>query len=171
MKHLTLFELTDTITALVDDIVDAHLAGDEEELNALYDELESLYGARSEKHEGYVHVIKNAEATAKACRAEAAMFAARGKALENLAKRLKDTLLADLHQHGETQTTAGKFKLARQGGQPRVVIHVEAAALPQDYQRVTIEADKTALKDALKSGQEIDGVELEDTEHIRIRVK
>lgn len=171
MKHLTLFQLTDTISNIVDDIIDADIAGDDEELKALFDELESLYGARSEKHEGYVHVIKNAEATAKACRAEAAAFAARGKALENLSKRLKDTLLADLHQHGETTARAGKFRIARQAGQPRVVVRVEASELPDDYQRVSIEADKTALKDALKHGEAIDGVELEDTEHIRIRVK
>ena len=66
MKHLTLFELTDAILDLVDDIVDASIAGDEEELNALYDELSTHYGKRASKHEGYVHVIKNAEATAKA---------------------------------------------------------------------------------------------------------
>ena len=171
MKHLTLFQLTDTITALVDDIVDAQIAGDEEELNALFDELATLYGARSEKHEAYVHVIKNAEATAKACRAEAAAFTARGKALENLSHRLKDTLLSDLHQHGEERTTAGNFRLARQNGQPRVVVGIPPEELPTDYQRVTIEADKTALSDALKHGEQVDGVALEETEHLRIRVR
>lgn len=40
-----------------------------------------------------------------------------------------------------------------------------------DYQRITIDADKTALKNALKAGETIDGVELEPTEHLRIRVK
>ena len=171
MKHFTLFQLTDAILDIVDDIVDASIAGDEEELNALYDELSTHYGKRAEKHEGYVHVIKNAEATAKACKAQAAAFYARAKALENLSRRLKDTLRADLEQHGETRTTAGNFKVARQNGQPRVVLSIEASELPTDYQRVTIEADKTALKDALKSGEVVDGVALEDTEHLRIRVK
>lgn len=171
MKHLTLFELTDAITDIVDDLVDALIAGDTEEVDSLLDELDSLYERRSEKHEGYIHVIKNADSVAKACKEQANAFYARAKALENLSRRLKDTLLADLEQHGETRTDAGNFKIARQNGQPRVVVHVEASELPQDYQRVTIEADKTALKDALKHGEAIDGVALEPTEHIRIRVK
>lgn len=171
MKHLTLFELTDAITELVDDIVDANLAGDTEDVETLFDELDSLYDARSEKHEGYVHVIKNSETAAAACKAQAATFYARAKALESLSRRLKETLLADLHQHGEKSTTAGNFKLARQNGTPRVVVSIDAADLPVDYQRITIEADKLALKDALKAGEEVNGVELEPTEHIRIRVK
>lgn len=171
MNHLTLFDLTATIIAIIDDIVDAHITSDEAEIQSLLEELDSLYGARSEKHEGYIHVIKNAEAAAKNCQAEAEAFAVRSRALKKLAQRLKDTLLADLHQHGEKTATAGKFKIARQAGPPRVVVRVEASELPDDYQRVTIEADKTALKHALKVGDVIDGVELESTEHIRIRVK
>jgi len=171
MKHLTLFELTDAITDIIDDIVDALIADDTEEVDTLIDELDSLYSARSEKHEGYVHVIKNAETASAACKAQANAFYARAKALENLSRRLKDTLLADLQQHGETRTRAGNFKIARQkNSQPSVILNIEAEALPTDYQRITIEADKTALKDALNNGTEIDGVSLETGEHIRIRV-
>lgn len=171
MKHLTLFDLTDAISDLVDDIIDALIAGDTEEVETLFDELDSLYGARSEKHEGYVHVIKNAEAAAEACYKQATAFYARNKALKGLATRLKDTLMADLQQHGETRTTAGKFKIARQkNSQPSVILNIDAEALPTEYQRLTIEADKTALKEAINNGTEIDGVSLETGEHIRIRL-
>ena len=171
MKHLTLFQLTAEITDIVDDIIDAAIAGDISQQHALYDELAALYDARSEKHEGYVHVIKNAEAAAEACQAEADRFLARARALVNLAKYLKETLWLDLYQHGEKRTEAGNFKIARQNGQKRVVVRIPAEELPADYQRITIQADKNALKDALKDGTEIDGVQLESTEHIRIRLK
>lgn len=171
MKHLTLFELTDAITDLIDDIVDALIAGDTEAVESLIDELDSLYGARSEKHEGYIHVIKNAETASAACKAQAAAFYARAKALENLSRRLKDTLLADLQQHGERRTTAGNFKIARQkNSQPSVILNIEAEALPTEFQRLTIEANKEALKEALNNGTEIDGVALVTGEHIRILV-
>ena len=171
MKHLTLFELTDAIRDIVDDIVDALIAGDTEAVESLLDELDSLYGARSEKHEGYSHVIKNAEASAEACYKEANAFYARNKALKGLATRLKDTLMADLQQHGETRTTAGKFKIARQkNSQPSVILNIDAEALPTEFQRLTIEANKEALKEALENGTEIDGVALVTGEHIRIRV-
>ena len=172
MKHFTLFQLTDAIRDIVDDIVDAIITGDTEAVESLIDELDSLYERRSEKHEGYVHVIKNAEAAAEACYKEATAFYARNKALKGLATRLKDTLMADLHQHGETRTTAGTFKIARQkNSQPSVILNIDAEALPEAYQRLTIEADKTALKDALENGTEIDGVSLETGEHLRIRIK
>ena len=170
MSRLTLFELTDTIMTIIDDIVEADLAGDTEELDSLYDELDTHYIARSEKHEGYVHVIKNAEAAVDACKAEAASFTARAKALEALSRQLKENLRIDLEEHGEKTATAGKFKITRQNGTQRVVLSIEPSELPTDYQRVTIEANKTELKNALKNGTAIDGVELEDTEHVRIRV-
>lgn len=171
MKHLTLFELTDTISNLVDDIVDAQMAGDTDEVDALFSELDNLYEARDAKHEGYVHVIKNADASAKNCQAEAELFSKRATALKNLSGRLKETLRADMEMHGENATTAGRFKIARQNGPARVVVLIDPTELPTDYQRVTVDPDKSALKDALKTGDVIEGVELEPTEHIRIRVK
>lgn len=172
MKHLTLFQLTADIADLIDDIIEAMICGDTQLVDALMETLASLYDARDAKHEGYVHVIKNAEAAAEACYKEANAFYARNKALKGLATRLKDTLMADLHQHGENSTTAGKFKIARQkNSQPSVILNIDAEALPTEFQRLTIEADKTALKDALENGTEIDGVSLETGEHLRIRIK
>ena len=84
---------------------------------------------------------------------------------------MKDTLLADLQQHGERRTTAGNFKIARQkNSQPSVILNIEAEALPTEFQRLTIEANKEALKEALNNGTEIDGVALVTGEHIRILV-
>ena len=173
MKHLTLFELTADIEERIDDIVDALIAGDTELVDDLMETLANLYEARDAKHEGYVHVIKNAEAAAEACYQEANAFYARNKALKGLATRLKDTLLADLEQHGEKRTTAGTFQIARQkNSQPSVILNIEADALPTEYQRRTIEANKEALKEALTDGnQEIDGVALVTGEHLRIRIK
>ena len=171
MSKLTLFELTAEIDNLLDEIVDAEIARDTETLEALYAELDALYEARESKQIGYVHVVKNADAAAKACKAEANAFYARAKALENIGRRLKDTLQQDLIHHGEKSVTAGKFKIALQNGQPRVMLNIPPEELPADYQRVSIDADKNALKDALKNGTEIDGVALEPTEHIRIRVR
>ena len=171
MSSLTLFELTDEILATIDEIVDAEIERDPELLDTLYAELDGLYGARTEKHEGYVHVIKNAEAAVDACKAEAARFTARAQALHALSHRLKETLRMDLAEHGEKTAEAGKFKITRQNGTQRVVVSVDPAELPEGYQRVSIEADKTELKKALKHGEEISGVELESTEHVRIRVK
>ena len=167
----TLFDLSDAIQAIISEIIDAEIAGDEEQVEALIEELDALHGVRNQKYEAYVHVIKNSEITSKACRAEADAFTKRARALENLAKRLKGNLLYDLQAHGDDVVNAGKFKIARQSGQKSVVVNIEAYDLPEEFQRVTIEVDKSALKEALNRGEEIDGAELEDTEHVRIRVR
>ena len=172
MKHLTIFELQAEIEQIIDDIIDAELAGDKDAVDALHAELDKLYDARTTKHEGYVHVIKNSLNTAKGCKAEADFFAKRATALNNLAKRLKDTLKEDLIHHDEESVKAEKYRIARQkNSQPTVNIHIPDEDLPAEYQNVTVEADKPALRKAINGGEEIDGVDLEYGEHVRIRAK
>ena len=162
MNTFTHVEPTDTIEAIIHDIIDAQIVGNEDEIQALMEKLNTLYSERSEKHEDYIHVIRNAQAEAKALRT-------RASALTNLAKQLRGTLLDDMVQHGEKQTNAGKFRLRRQNGPPRVVLHIDAVDLPEEYQRIT--ADKNALSRVLRNGEAIEGVELEPTEHIKITVQ
>ena len=172
MKNLTIFQLQAEIGEIIDDIIDAELAGDTDAVEALLAKLDTLYESRSIKHEGYVHVIKNSLNTAKGCKAEADFFAKRATALNNLAKRLKDTLKEDLIHHDEESAKAGKYRIARQkNSQPTVNVHIPDEDLPSEYQNVTVEADKPALRKAIDGGEEIDGVDLEYGEHVRIRAK
>ena len=151
MNTFTPFEITDTLEVIRRDIIDAQIAGDEDEIQALMEKLDALYSERSEKHEDYIHVIRNAEMEAKA--------------LNTLAKLLRGTLLDDMIQHGEKQNNVGKFQLSRRNG-ARVVLHIDAGDLPEEYRRIT--ADKNALRRALSGGEVIEGVEIEPTEHVRI---
>ena len=151
MNTFTPFEITDTLEVIRRDIIDAQIAGDEDKIQALMEKLDTLYSERSEKHEGYIHVIRNAEMEAKA--------------LNTLAKLLRGTLLDDMIQHGEKQNNVGKFRLSRRNG-ARVVLHIDADDLPEAYRHIT--ADKNALRRALSRGEVIEGVELEPTEYVRI---
>ena len=151
MNTFTPFEITDTLEVIRRDIIDAQIAGDEDEIQALMEKLDALYSERSEKHEDYIHVIRNAEMEAKA--------------LNTLAKLLRGTLLDDMIQHGEKQNNVGTFRLSRRNG-ARVVLHIDAGDLPEAYRRIT--ADRNALRRALSGGEVIEGVEIEPTEHVRI---
>ena len=151
MNTFTPFEITDTLEVIRRDIIDAQIAGDEDEIQALMEKLDALYSERSAKHEDYIHVIRNAEMEAKA--------------LNTLAKLLRGTLLDDMIQHGEKQNNVGTFRLSRRNG-ARVVLHIDAGDLPEEYRRIT--ADRNALRRALSGGEVIEGVELEPTEHVRI---
>ena len=151
MNTFTPFEITDTLEVIRRDIIDAQIAGDEDEIQALMEKLDALYSERSEKHEDYIHVIRNAEMEAKA--------------LNTLAKLLRGTLLDDMIQHGEKQNNVGTFRLSRRNG-ARVILHIDAGDLPEAYRRIT--ADRNALRRALSGGEVIEGVEIEPTEHVRI---
>ena len=158
MNTFTHVEPTDTLEAIIQDIIGAQIAGDDDETQALMEKLDTLYSERSEKHEGYIHVIRNAEAEAQALRTCASAWT-------NLAKQLRGTLLNDMIQHGEKQTNAGKFRL-RRGSSARVVLHIDAVELPEEYHRIM--ADKFALRKALITGEAIEGTELEPTEFVVI---
>ena len=168
----TLFGLTDETKAIVADIVEAEIAGDEDQVQALMAELDALYDAKESKRQGYVYVIKNSLASAVNHKDVAEEFDARAKAHKNLANRLKERLLIDMQHNDEQAVPAGDFKIARQrNSQPSVVLSVEAEELPEAYQSVEIKADKDALKEAINAGEEITGVNLKTGEHIRIRIR
>ena len=168
----TLFGLTDEIKAIVADMIEAEIAGDTEEVEALIAEIDALYDAKETKRQGYVYVIKNSLSSAENHKGVAKEFDARAKAHINLAKRLKERLLFDMQASDEESVPAGEFRIKRQrNSQASLNVDVDAEALPEAYQRITIEADKDALRYALNAGEVIDGVNLETGEHIRIRVK
>lgn len=147
-----------TLEAIRRDIIDALSVEDEDKIQVLMGNLDTLYSERREKLEGYSHVIRNAEAEAKA-------LGIRRQALSKLAKLLRGTLIDDMRQQGETQTNAGSFRLQRRN-KARVVLDIDAVDLPEAYQRIT--ADKTALRKVLIGGEAIEGVELESTEFVSI---
>ena len=166
----SIFDISHEITEITSEIVYAEMNGDTELVNSLFDKLEMMHAFRSEKHEAYIHVIKNAENAVTGHRAQADEHRQRASALENLSARLKRNLVLDLKLHKEDSTTAGEFKLARRK-MHSVIIHGEVEDLPEQFQRVKIEPEKMELKRALKRGEEVDGVELTETEHLRISLK
>ena len=50
VKHLTIFDLRAEIEQILDEIVDAEIAGNTDAVEALHAELDKLYDARSKKH-------------------------------------------------------------------------------------------------------------------------
>ena len=119
-----------------------------------------------------MYLIKNSLASAENHKGTAKAFDARAKAHVNLAKTLKERLLFDMQANGEESVPAGEFRIKRQrNSQASVVLDIDAEDLPEDYQKVTVEADKDALKYAIKAGEVIDGVNVETGEHVRIYVR
>ena len=118
------------------------------------DTLDGLSGAYDDKAEGWCKYIKNVDAEAKAVKEEAQRLMARAKALENHRDKMKNTLYQSMKMVGKTE--AGgllKAKIQKNGGLLPVI--VDDVEIPEEYQKITIEANKEAIRDALDQGKEL----------------
>ncbi len=165
---LSLYDLTGTYAAAQDllaagDLDPAQEAELEECLAGILDRL------LPEKVEGYCRIIRNLEATEDALKAEADRLTVRKRALANRAAGLKERLRLALVAVDRVKLDAGTFTVGRQASSPSVAI-AEGVALPEEFltpQEPTV--NKRALLDALKAGRKVDGCEITQGEHLRIR--
>lgn len=152
---MTLYEINQAIIDALENAVDPETGEIAEDVAAA---LEALDIKRNEKLENIACYIKDLEAEGKAIRDEEKALAARRRTTERKTERLKDYLAWALQ--GE------KFKSARCAVSFRKSTAVEIAPdalthLPERFLRFKDpEADKTAIKDALKAGEVIDGCKL-----------
>ena len=129
-----------------------------------YEAFERLQMEKDRKIENVALWYKNLVAEAAALKAEEKAFAERRKAAENRAERLKgflDTVL----QGSPVKTT--KFTVSYRKSEQTVVDDLQL--IPEKFlRRADPTADKSALKAAIKGGEEIPGVHLETVRNISI---
>ena len=155
---MTLYEINQAILDTVDqetgEIIDL-------------DRLNALEMERDQKISNVACWIKDLKAEAEAIKAEKQALEKRQKAAENTAESLKQWLQFALN--GE------KFKDARCSisyrRSERVVFEdgFLLNSLPEQFKKVTIEPKKTEIKDYLKTGATLEGVELVESSNIQIR--
>jgi hypothetical protein len=155
---MTLYEIDNEIMNCIDEETGEII--DIDRLNAL--EME-----RDRKISNVACWIKDLKAEAEAIKAEKQSLDKRQKAAENKAESLKTWLQSILQ--GE------KFKDSRCAISYRKSERVDFAdnfnfdTLPDSMKKVTIEPRKTEIKDYLKTGATIEGVELVESSNIQIR--
>lgn len=162
----SLYELTAdwlTLYNMIDDPED----WDED---TLIDTLEGIDGEIEIKAEGYAKVIKNLAAEAEALKAEEERLYKRRKVKENAISRMKASLQASMEATGKTKFKTELFSFNIQANAPALVLDVmEPTDVPKAYRKVTVDFDKTAIKDALKEGKKLKFAHLEQGSSLRIR--
>ena len=155
---MTLYEIDNEIMNCIDEETGEII--DLDRLNAL--EME-----RDKKIGNVACWIKDLKAEAEAIKAEKQALDKRQKAAENKAESLKTWL--------QTVLEGEKFKDSRCSISYRKsekVVFAEDFAyvtLPDSMKKVTIEPKKTEIKDFLRTGASIDGVELVESTNIQIK--
>lgn len=141
-----------------------------EDEQAYKDTLESLQGELDDKVEQWCHAIKNQEGERDAIKAEADRLSTKAASLTKQVERMKNTLR--IYMTEANRKKAGntiKASIQKNGGKLPIVLTVDPKDLPFDFQKVKIEPNNEAIRDALEHGQEVPGAELgERGEHIKI---
>ena len=142
---------------------------------AISDTLESITGLIEEKADNIACIIKNLDAEKEAIKAEENRLAERRKTKENEIKRLKKYLSDELLKVGCAEIETARNKISFRKSQ-KVVVDNEAEFIEWaiKYNDVFLtyknpDINKTAIGNALKSGAEIDGVRLEESQNIQIK--
>jgi Siphovirus Gp157 len=143
--------------------------GDSEELDVLLNTKEAIEEAIEVKAEGYAKIIRSIEGQALAIKAEEERLAKRRKSLESNAKHLKQSLEQSMIDVGMKKLKTQLFSFNIQKNPPSVEV-LNDAAVPETYLILQDpKLDKKAILADLKNGVAVPGVEIKQSEGLRIR--
>ena len=161
----TLYDINENYAAII--------AAVEEAEGELTPELEEQLAANGEdfreKIENYLMAVRNYAADVEAFKAEAVAFSAKAKRAAATVDRLKQTVTAAMQLRGMDKERFGNFTASLRRSERVTVDDDLIQQLPDKFKRVKYEADKTALKEALKAGEEVEGAQLTTNYSLQIK--
>jgi hypothetical protein len=132
--------------------------------------LDALPLAIEQKAEGCCRLLKMFEGEAHVFREEEKRLAARRRARENAAARLKQYVHACMNAANVQEIKTDLFSLRVQRNGHSVQDPIDFAQLPTEFQIIEVKADKRKIINTHKeTGQEIPGAVIVQTESLRIR--
>lgn len=133
------------------------------------DTLDSINDAIENKAENIAKLVRNLESDVSAYKEEEDRLKTKRQATENKVKWLKTYLEDNMKLTGKTKFKSGMFNFSIQKN-PASVNILDERIIPEEFLIPQLpKIDKTALKDVLKTGVEVPGVELKQSEGLRIR--
>lgn len=163
MANFTLYELTEEARELQDMI-------EEYPPETFSDTMEGLQLMIEDKADSYAAVNQNITNEITALKAEEERLRTRRSALERNQMRLMKAIREAMNALGKTKIKTEKFtfSISKNGGlQP---IKVDAEKLPDKFKKMIVEPDNEHIREAIKAGETIEGVEvLPRGEHLTIK--
>lgn len=161
---MKLYELTNEWSNLADQAM-----LDDGAPEALLESLKSLQVSIEDKFENTIKVARGLSAYAEACKAEADYLAGKAKRAQERSDWLLNYMRACMKEIGLTQTRAGIFDIKIGVNPPKVMVAEDAKIDDRFMKPQPSLIDKTALKEALKAGEKIEGAWLEIGERLIIK--
>ncbi len=160
------------ISRAILDVIESGYSVDEDTGEILFEpaDIDALEIERDRKLEACALYAKSLQAEADAIKAERDRLDARLKAKQGKADRMKQYIQSCMLALNDTtfETARVDMRIRRSS---YVDVACDAESLPPEYQRrkVTVSADKTALKKALQAGERIPGVMMAERESLTIK--
>lgn len=161
-----------TLFELVGDFLRLYEMADDPDTDpqAFFDTMEGIEGAIEDKADGYACVIAKLNGEAKAIKEQEERLYNRRMAIENNVKRMKENLQDAMELTGKVKFRTTLFNYWVQNNPVSVVLDTDDIdSVPSIYVKTVKDFDKTAIKDAIKNGEDIDFAHLEQTRGLRIR--
>lgn len=163
MTALTLYQCTADVQAALDYYFDSETERE--------DTLEAVIGQFEVKAQSVIAYIKNQEITEKMLDEHIKQMTGKLKAAKARNQSLKDYLARNMQAAGITEIKAddGTFKASFR--KSKAVEILDEAQIPAEFMRETvkIEPDKTAIRKAIESGQEVAGAKIEERQNLQIK--
>lgn len=167
----TLFTIGDDLEHLTELLDNA--GDDAEQLTLINEWFETLGTERDTKLDNYASLISEMQGRAAIRKAEAQRMSELAASDELRAKQLKDRLKTFFEQHDIKKIDTQRYRLSLCNNSTRpLVINPDTSPtdLPEPFQKVSVEANTTAIREALKAGTELSFAHLgEAGKHIRIK--
>lgn len=157
----TLYELKDKYLKLLE-------MATEEDAALFQDTLESLEGAIEDKAEKIVCVLKEMEGDINTLKAEEKRLKERRQALEKKKEHLRWYLQDELEVMNIPRLKTARFTISLRDNAPKVNV-IDEDLIPFNFIKTSYAVDKKAVKEALESGQEVEGATLVKERGISIR--
>ena len=141
----------------------------EEQLIALDGYLEELAGQEADKIDGFAQFCRLQSERISALEAESKRLARRAKSLERGMDYLKSNYLYTMQEHGLQKLNGNVYAVSIR--KTPVVRIEDEKAIPATFwtEKVVRSVSKTAIKDALKQGQEVPGACMVESYSLQVR--
>lgn len=165
---MSLYKIDQEIRAFLDMLMDA-VNEDGEIIDVDPSRLSELNAERNQKLENIACYIKNLESDAEAIKQEESNLKERRERLTNKANRLRKLLSDSILGNGDSEFSTAKCAVSFRKSTQAVIDDLSKIDKKFIKTKTTYDADKTAIKKAIKDGEKVVGAHIEEVQNIQIK--
>lgn len=123
----------------------------------------------NKKMESYCKAIRCYETSIEGIKSEIERLKARKESSEKAIERMKESMLNALEIFGINKIEAGTFKIGTRKSQAVEIDDENIVPDAYKIETVTTKVDKTAIKNAIKEGKEVEGAHIKENTNLSIK--